>query len=856
MASFTDGPCTARFESLGLRGNVSWSDLPAGPLSQRMLDAAGQGPRGRCVFYGLPFTIGARPVLVGQGDEPVTVKLPSVKAQWLLFAHTSDLRPPEPNERGLPRTPGGEGCLGEHAADYVMIYADGTCERHAIRRRHQIGMFQWRWGDKCVQAVSHAKPKAVRAAHEQPGPPWGISQTRVHFADSPAWVYWLWAWENPHPRKPLAAVRFEPVRGTVLVAGLSAGSASALPTRWQTRRKAVLKLPRGADFDPTLDENHLLSHIQIDLGTVISAGFRPVYPNAEWAKTDQSRLPEISRREILIEYTSHPDANFHLPDGRAIPVSRLADKGKTGPLRVVEPTSRLVTFQAVEAGSRTPVPVKLHIHGQSGEYLPPVDRHRCPNPSWFEDYSVDLVHQDGHLCTYIPGQTQIKLPLGEVFIEVTKGFEIRPVRRVVRVTKATRRITVQIERILPWRQRNWVSADTHVHFLSPPTGLLEGAAEGVNVVNLLASQWGELMTNVGDFDGQTTHGSRQAGGDGEYLLRVGTENRQHVLGHISLLGYNGPIIAPMCTGGPTESALGDPVEVLLTEWARQCRQQDGLVVIPHFPYPRLEAAAAIVDAQADAVEMYAEGDGSYNGIDPYSLSDWYRYLNNGYLLAIVGGTDKMSADRAVGAMRTYARIAPDEEFTYEAWKDAVRRAETFVTCGPLTEFEVDGRPMGSRIGMSATGGTVQATWNVASVTVPMTRVELVANGEIIDGRTVGSQHGRGSFSVKVDKCTWLALLVRGQYAGRPEIIAAHSSPVMIDVAGSEFYAAADAMTILQQVEGALAYLDTVATRAEATAYRRMRLVLTSAHRTLHNRMHTVGLYHAHAPTQDHPEHHT
>ncbi len=71
------------------------------------------------------------------------------------------------------------------------------------------------------------------------------------------------------------------------------------------------------------------------------------------------------------------------------------------------------------------------------------------------------------------------------------------------------------------------------------------------------------MTNVGDFDGKTTWGSKGAGGDGEHLVRVGTENRQHVLGHISLLGYSGKIIAPMTTGGPDESALGDPIEILL-----------------------------------------------------------------------------------------------------------------------------------------------------------------------------------------------------------------------------------------------------------------------------------------------------
>ena len=104
---------------------------------------------------------------------------------------------------------------------------------------------------------------------------------------------------------------------------------------------------------------------------------------------------------------------------------------------------------------------------------------------------------------------------------------------------------VEIEKVLPWREKGWVTADTHVHFLSPTSALLEGAAEGVNVINLLASQWGELMTNVGDFDGRNTWGSRETGGEGEYLVRVGTENRQFVLGHISLVGYSGRIIAPI-----------------------------------------------------------------------------------------------------------------------------------------------------------------------------------------------------------------------------------------------------------------------------------------------------------------------
>jgi hypothetical protein len=87
------------------------------------------------------------------------------------------------------------------------------------------------------------------------------------------------------------------------------------------------------------------------------------------------------------------------------------------------------------------------------------------------------------------------------------------------------------------------------------------------------------------------------------------------------------------------------------------------------------------------------------------------------------------------------------------------------------------------------------------------------------------------------------------------MIAAHSSPVMLEVGGSQVFSAADAITILDQTEGSPAYLDTVGTRADTAAYKRMRLVQTGAHRSLHNRLHQQGSFHDHSPLTDHPEHH-
>jgi hypothetical protein len=106
----------------------------------------------------------------------------------------------------------------------------------------------------------------------------------------------------------------------------------------------------------------------------------------------------------------------------------------------------------------------------------------------------------------------------------------------------------------------------------------------------------------------------------------------------------------------------------------------------------------------------------------------------------------------------------------------------------------------------------------------------------------------------VNRSSWIALLVRGHYADRPEIIAAHSSPVIVEVEGTPFFAAADAVTILEQIEGALAYFDTLATRADTEAFKRMRLVLTGAHRAVHNRLHQQGTMHGHTPPADHDEH--
>lgn len=864
MPSLIDGPSSSLFSPVIFDGNISAADLKEAGLSERMTESLDNAPAGSCVCWGIPFEC-KDPILIQ--NEDITLDMEPVSANWLVFMHTTDIRTETGNKDGFFPATRGLDSLNEHVCDYVFSYADGTEEQAEIRRRHQIGAFSSMWGENCFQAVSCHKPRPL------PGMPWetvrndrwGFTQTFADAGDaSRQWFNWLWAWKNPHPEKEITGMRLEHIQGAVLLFGISAGRTSSQPLRWRSRRKLVLTVPDDQEINLYLDEKGLIKPIQLDLGQVISAETRLVYPNSNWEETYNNKRPASSPKEIIIEYTAHPEAIVHLPHGEAVPLSRLEGDKQLERLEVITRADKTVILRAVQKETGKPVPVKLHIHGESGEYLTPQDRPRISNTSWFQDWAVDYSHgmfgQLGdpanapHHGTYISGESSIKLPLGKIFLEISKGFEMRPIRKTIEVTGATDEITIELEKTLPWREKGWVSADTHVHFLSPSSALLEGAAEGVNVVNLLASQWGELMTNVGDFDGRTVFGTRESGGDGEYLVRVGTENRQHVLGHISLLGYDGNIILPLCSGGPDEAALGDPIEILLTEWAARCKQQNGVVILPHFPNPRCEHAASIITGNVDGIEMTSWGN-LYTGISPYSLSDWYRYLNCGYLTAAVGGTDKMNSSTAVGTVRTYAKVDTEQEFTFEAWKKAVCSANTFVTYGPLLEFSVDGKTMGSRIKMSSTGGTVDVSWKAASVTVPMSRVDLVVNGEIRESRELRPDEDEGRWQIRLDKSSWLALLIRGHYADKPEIIAAHSSPVMVEVQDSPFMAAADALTILEQIEGALAYIDTVGTRADDAAYKRMRMVLTSAHRQLHNRMHQEGRFHEHTPVEDHPEHH-
>jgi hypothetical protein len=814
---------------------------------------------GEQTIRGMPFLLGAADAanVVLLEHEPVSVDLGGAKATYVLFVHAVEDVP----EGTSIRFTGDEraGRLGGAVSEYAVEYEDGSIKStpalrgFSIQQARIVGAISTSW--VCVPAINDrvllAADEALAVGTTPPVLAATRTQARAVGSADPPGVLWIGAIRNPKPDVPLRRVVCGPREERSALYAVTLGTIAAHPLRPGIRRKVKMRLPDSVKLNAIAEVDE--SDIGIDLGVVISARAALDYDLEEWDGEGPLVQPSRSDSEVIVEYAAHPQARLHIGEE----VYELGDAGNA-PLQVAA-AERPVRLRFVERGSGAGVAVRLHLHGAAGEYLPPRGYHRKVNRVWHQDNYAEFASGENQYA-YVDGECIADLPLGTVYVEITRGYEVTPIRTSVEVAADTDELVFQLERVLRWRERGWVTADTHVHFLSPQTALLEGQAEEVNVVNVLASQWGELFTNVGDFDGKTTFG---AGDDdrGEFLVRVGSENRMPVLGHISLLGYKGELIHPLCTNGPNEAAYGDPLEVTVAEWAQRCIDQGGLVVLPHMQALQIEHAADLVLGVVNAFELMhfnpldpnPIGWGPY-ALSPYGLADWYRYQNLGYQVPLTGGSDKMSATILLGGIRGYAQLG-ERDLTYDNWMDAVRAGNTFVTVGPLVEAKVEGVEPGGQVHLPSGGGTVQVEWLVESLCVPVEAVEVVVGGLISDSISVsGELSSRGNAEVRISQSTWLAVRVRGSYHGRPDDVAAHTSAVQVLVEGSELFSEVDSIAVLEQIQGAIAYVDTIAPRPDARRFNQLRATLEAAYNRLHQRMHAASVYHRHPlhdPAQPH-----
>jgi hypothetical protein len=420
--------------------------------------------------------------------------------------------------------------------------------------------------------------------------------------------------------------------------------------------------------------------------------------------------------------------------------------------------------------------------------------------TWHVDIGGDL--RLGQISyAYIDGTCQGWLPRGKIIVDIARGFEYEPLRQIVEILPGQRELTFKLKRWTNMNEKRWFSGDTHVHFLGERGAHREAGGEDLNVVNLLASQWGHLFTNTEDFIGRPT-----ASDDGKTIVYCTQENRQHLLGHLTLLGLKTQV-APWCTDGPGEAEIGGNLETTLSHWADACHEQGGTVIIPHLPNPNAEPATLIATGRADAIEMLVH--------TPYMHTEYYRYLNCGYKLPLVGGTDKMSSEVAVGHCRTYVQIPADEEFNYETWCANLRLGRTFLSSGPMLRFSVNGRPIGDELELPGNGGTVEVVAEAESI-FPIHVLQIVQAGVVVASteEKEGAKSLQLKATLKVDKHTWFAARCAGpkyDTLKHHDIwqrgIFAHTSPIYVAVGGPwHMFDAATVEYMLTLIDGSMQYI--------------------------------------------------
>ncbi|MBV9854466.1 MAG: CehA/McbA family metallohydrolase, partial [Streptosporangiaceae bacterium] len=477
-----------------------------------------------------------------------------------------------------------------------------------------------------------------------------------------------------------------------------------------------------------------------------------------------------------------------------------ADAGQVM-LELMERGRNWVHVSVVDDATGRLLPCRVHFRSAGGIPYQPHGHHNHVAQnlgSWHYDVGGDT-RLGQRSYAYIDGTCQGWLPRGEVVVDVARGFEYEPLRQTVRIEPGQRDLTLTIGRVADMASEGWWSGDSHVHFLSTPGAQLEQRGEDLRVVNVLQTQWGALFTNTEEFAGRP--GVADGGG---YVTYVGQENRQHALGHLVLWGLREPVM-PWCSDGPDEAELGGALDATLSDWADRTHAQGGTVVVAHFPNPNGEPAVLVATGRADAVEILSHTDDR--------MLEYYRYLNSGYRLPLVGGTDKMSSAVPVGLYRTYARL--DEEFSYEAWCRAVRAGRTFLSGGPLVTLSVDGCQPGDTVALSGPG-TVSVRATVRSI-FPLRSLEVVRNGEVVARTDAdGGRQAEINEELRIDGNSWLACRAFGAGHHLDEWgrrVFAHTSPVYIACGGEWTMTDPEGLRYIRTlVEGAREYVRHTAVR--------------------------------------------
>ncbi|MFK3972992.1 CehA/McbA family metallohydrolase [Pseudomonas sp. NPDC087358] len=688
-----------------------------------LLEDAHEVCLGERVLHGLPFRFAdaaapATLLLLQPNQAPTRVDL-ARHAQWLIFAHAlleTDLY------EGGP--------VGMACAHYTLHYSDGSRVTRPVRQRFEIGPTPRKWEGRAIpldwgQTPFLALNDAQHQLMDRCCGRYDAAGARLVEVEDPQsripyvlpYRFYLWPMENPEPEKMIDHLELHAAGRSIIIGAITTSQLAEDPFGREVSRDVLLQL-----HHQPMDEQ---VQLRVDRGFCSYA-----YRLAGGSVEEDSHFPkawgaaQAQPHKGYVRVTSVPSGTLSLYAGsqllghcrwQTLLEQHQVRLGEQATLRLAPADRTWVRTRFVDADTGQALTCRVHMRTPDSIPVAPYSHHAHINAdgnTWNLDIGGD-VRLGAQTYAYINGECEGWLPVGPLIVEAARGFEYEPFHQQLTIAPRQTELLVALKRVSDIRIQGYYSGDTHVHFISTQGAELEARGEDVNVVNLLLSQWGHLYTSTEEFTGQP-----HASADGNTVVFACQENRTNMLGHMNLLGLRKPIM-PWCTGGAEEADLGGGLETSLSHWADECRAQGGTVILAHFPVPNGEAAALIATQRIDAVEMIA--------YDDYNVHEYYRYLNAGYQLPLVGGTDKMTSEVPIGLIRTYAHCA--EGFDYWSWCEGVRNGNTFVSSGPLLTLTAEGVSPGGEL-LRCADRPVAIHARVTSI-FPIDRLEIVVNGVVV-----------------------------------------------------------------------------------------------------------------------------
>lgn len=403
------------------------------------------------------------------------------------------------------------------------------------------------------------------------------------------------------------------------------------------------------------------------------------------------------------------------------------------------------------------------------------------------------------------GPVAVNLPQDarEVTVSVSKGFEYLAESQTVSVGSATSEAAFELERWVNLMAHGWIAIDEHLHFdrLSA-----EDDAKWFTMFEADGLQSGHFMVlkggmTPGVWSRQFAYGSDGQGTDGERILIPGQEYRDNQQGHINLLGLD-EVILPYSTGGLGTPAVHEnfpPLHDILQE----ARGRNGFAGVAHGGTLGRHSVS-MADAVLGAVGFWEISNGFI-----YDAENWYRLMACGIFLPLAAGTDLPNSpfrddwQPMFGSIRTYVDTGGD--LSFDAFKEAMKAGRSFISGGPLIDFQVEDKDMGGTVYLPEGGGKVTVR---AALHSPLELRDLVAvhDGRYLDlsirKRTINGIH-RWSVEadIEVTESGWLSAWGRGVEIDAQGIHAmAHAGVVRVIVGDQPIQSEEDAIVLIDDFE--------------------------------------------------------